>query len=49
MPWTVQTAKRHNKNANEAWTKVANSILKKYGDDAKAIKIANAAIKKVKK
>jgi hypothetical protein len=49
MPWTTKTALRHNKRANKEWVHVANAILKKYGDDAKAIKIASAAIKKVKK
>lgn len=49
MPWTTKTALRHNKNANGTWVKIANGVLKKGGDDAKAIRIANAAIKKMKK
>lgn len=53
MPWTPKEATKHNKKAVGAkgalWASVANSILKRSGDDAKAIRIANAAIKRVHK
>lgn len=51
MPWTAKDADKHTKKANTAaekkqWAKVANSVLKDGGSDAKAIRIANASIKK---
>jgi len=50
MPWTKNTFQKHNKSATGAKgvkaAAVANAVLKRTGDDAKAIKIANAAIKK---
>jgi hypothetical protein len=54
MPWHVQDAIKKDKKADTAakkkqWTAVANSVMKKTGDDAKAIKIANGVIKKSKK
>ena len=50
MPWTPSDATKHTKEANtteaqKTWAKVANAALKKHGDEAKAIRIANAAIK----
>ena len=52
MPWNPKTAKKHNKKATgkkgEQWAATANAVLEKTGDDAKAIRIANAAIKKSK-
>lgn len=52
MPWKPGEAKRHNKKAKgrkaKQWSAVANAVLEKSGDDAKAIRIANAAIKKGK-
>ncbi len=54
MPWITQDAIKKDKKANTSakkkqWAAVANSVLKKTGDDAKAIKIANGVIKKKKK
>jgi len=53
MPWTKTQAKQHNKRATGAkgkqWSATANAVLEKTGDDAKAIRIANAAIKRGKK
>jgi len=50
MPWDKSTFKKHNKSAVGAKgakaAKIANAVLARTGDDAKAIKIANAAIKK---
>jgi uncharacterized protein YdaT len=49
MPWTPADATKHTKKANtaadkEQWAKVANSVLKDGGSEAKAIRTANAAI-----
>jgi len=53
MPWKKTDAKKHSKKAvgpkAKQWSATANAVLEKTGDDAKAIKIANAAIKKEKK
>ncbi len=51
MPWTPKQAMGKTKKANtpkqkKTWSKVANAVLKKSDDDAKAIKIANSVIKK---
>lgn len=50
MPWTPSDAKSKTKKASSPaksrkWAGVANAVLKKSGDDAKAIRIANAAVK----
>jgi hypothetical protein len=54
MPWTAKDA--HNKThrakspkRKRQWSKVANSILERTGDDARAIRGANAAVKKAGK
>ena len=56
MPWTPQDADKHIKGlaprAKQVWANVANETLKSCeGDDceAKAIKVANAAAKRVGK
>lgn len=51
MPWTGRDAKSHTKAARNPklareWAHVANSMLKKHGDDAMAIRAANAVIKR---
>jgi len=50
MPWKPGDAKKHNKDAigkkAAQWAAVANDVLTKTDDDAKAIRAANAAIKK---
>lgn len=53
MPWNPGDAKKHDKKADtpkkEAqWSAVANSVLRKTGDEGRAIKIANASIKNSK-
>lgn len=50
MPWTVADALRHTKAAGsecakERWAKTANAVLEKTGDEGRAIRIANAAVK----
>lgn len=54
MPWTPSDAKKHTKKATtpkkkRQFSKVANAVLKKTGNDGKAIRMANAAVKKSKK
>lgn len=50
MPWTEDDVAAHNKHAasdehlRHKWVTVANSALEEYGDDAKAIRIANASV-----
>lgn len=51
MPWTAKDAVHSTKKAKSAgakkqWKTVANKVLKESGDDAKAKRIANAAVKK---
>lgn len=51
MPWKKSDAQAHDKKANTPnkkaqWSEVANSVLKSTGDDARAIREANAVIKK---
>ncbi len=50
--WTWQSAKRHKKGLTKAqaqkWAKIANKALEYYGDDAKAIKVANAKVEESK-
>ena len=51
MPWHAENAAGHTKKAKSAkakkqWSKVANKILKESGDEGKAVRIANAAVKK---
>jgi len=54
VPWTSRSAKGFTKKATTAkkkrqWSKVANSVLKKGGGEGKAIRAANAAVKKRRK
>lgn len=54
MPWTPKSATKHTKAAKSdvakrQWSDVANSVLKKTGDEGRAIREANAAVKKRKK
>jgi hypothetical protein len=51
MPWKPSDAKKKTKKADtkpeqKQWATVANKVLKSTGDDAKAVRAANAAIKK---
>lgn len=54
MPWTPKDASGKTHKANtpakkKQWAATANSVLSESGDDAKAIRIANAAVAKRKK
>ncbi len=49
MPWQPDQASSKTHFADTAakkskWSAIANGVLKKTGDDAKAIRIANAAV-----
>ena len=51
LPWNESDAQRHTRKANTPKKKrqfkhVANSILKRTGDEGRAIRGANAAVKK---
>ena len=53
MPWLANDAAGHDKKADtskkkDVWTRVANKTLKKTGNDARAIRVANAVIRKMK-
>lgn len=49
MPWTPRDAYRHTKTAStpllqRQWAHVANSALERTGDEARAIREANAVV-----
>ena len=52
MPWKPNDGpSRHTKKANtpakrRQWASTANSVLEDSGDEGKAVRIANAAVKK---
>lgn len=51
MPWKMSDAPRHTKKAKapgakRQWSAVANKVLQDSGDEGKAVRIANAAVKK---
>jgi uncharacterized protein YdaT len=49
MPWSQRDAYRHTKKASSPhlqrqWASVANSVLEKGGDEARAIREANSVV-----
>ena len=49
MPWGADDAERHTRKAHnpelrELWAKVANDCLERTGDEARAIREANAVV-----
>jgi hypothetical protein len=51
MPWTPRDAYSHTKKAStpstqQRWASVANSVLQSTGDEARAIREANATVAK---
>ena len=51
MPWTVREVAHKTKKARTAkqkrqWVIVANSVLKRTGDEGRAVREANAAVAK---
>ena len=52
MPWKASDATSKTRKAagkGRKWAKIANAVLEKDHDEAKAIRIANAAMKKKRK
>ena len=54
MPWASKDASRFTKRAKSPkakrqFAKVANKVLAESGDEGKAVRIANAAVKRRKK
>jgi hypothetical protein len=52
MPWRPEDAPRHTKKANslhlcELWSEVANKTLADTQDEARAVRIANAVVRRV--
>lgn len=52
MPWTAKDARRHTKKADtparqKTWARVANDVLSRTGDEARAAKMANGVIKRL--
>ncbi len=53
MPWLPDDAERHTRKADtphlrRMWAEVANSVLAETGDEAHAIRAANAAVARAK-
>ncbi len=51
MPWTPKDARSHTRAAKtqaekKAWSRVANRVLSQSGDESKAVRIANAVVKR---
>lgn len=54
MPWTSDDATGHNKRANtprkrKIWSRVANQVLEETGDEGRAVRIANHAVRNASK
>lgn len=50
MPWDAASARKHDRKAvgkkGERWAAIANSVLKRTGDEASAIRQASGVIKR---
>jgi uncharacterized protein YdaT len=48
MPWSAGDAKKHKKGLSKTeakkWAEIANAALKQYGDEGKAIRVANSRV-----
>lgn len=55
MPWTADDAPRFNqktarsRHLREIWVNAANQALREYGDEGRAIQVANAAVSRAAK
>lgn len=52
MPWTAADAHKHTHKANtkrkrQVWAHIANAELRKHGNEGRAIRAANAAIRRI--
>ena len=48
MPWTLETFRKHNKNACAAGVKAANAALKRGLSEGAAVRIGNAVCAKAR-
>ena len=52
MPWSTDDVKKHYGGASdhqkEIWVAAANNALQEYGEEGRAIRVANAAVNKSK-
>jgi len=52
-PWTASSFKKHNKKASpnqlKAAAHAANSVLKKTGDEGRAVRAGNSVVRKMKR
>lgn len=53
MPWKPKDAPRHTREAKGArkkrvWAEVANEVLRRTGDEGRAVRAANAAVRRTK-
>lgn len=53
MPWTARDASRHTRKADTPgkralWADVANETLRRTGDEARAIRAANAVVARLR-
>lgn len=53
MPWKYKDAPKHtkqatSKSAKTKWARIANAVLSETGDEGKAIRIANASVRRKK-
>lgn len=52
MPWTASDAPKFNASTRKSlhlrqvWANAANKALREYGEEGKAIRVANGAVKK---
>lgn len=51
MPWSPSSASRHTRrakspSAKRQWAAVANNVLAKTGNEGRAVRAANAAVKR---
>lgn len=51
MPWSPGDAEKHDSKANtpklqKQWSDIANSVLKRTGDEAQAVRTANGVIRR---
>jgi len=55
MPWVAADAPKFNASTRKSlhlrqvWANAANAALKQYGDEGKAVRVANSAVKKALK
>jgi hypothetical protein len=53
MPWNPEDAQKHTRkakspHARKVWAKISDAVLSRTGDEGRAIREANAAVKRMK-